>query len=118
MEVLILSYVGISFFIATQLAYAQPKAITVTPAVLGLQYRDVSFPSRYDHLLLRGWFIPGVLPNGQLTTERTIIMVHGLHSNREALEAGFLNLGSALAHHGFAILAFDMRGHGQSAPAP
>jgi len=118
LEVLILSYVGISFFIATQLAYAQPKAITETPAALGLNYRDVSFLSREDHLLLRGWFIPGVLPNGQLTTKRTIIMVHGLHSNREALEGGLLNLSAALVHQGFAILVFDMRGHGQSAPAP
>jgi pimeloyl-ACP methyl ester carboxylesterase len=118
LEVLMLSYIGISFLVATQLAYAQPKAITVTPAALGLNYRDMSFPSRQDHLVLRGWFMPGMLPNGQLTTARTIIMVHGLHSNREALEGGLLNLSAALVHHGFAILVFDMRGHGQSAPAP
>ena len=118
LEVLILSYIGISFFVATQMAYAQPMAITETPAVLGLNYRDVSFLSRQDHLLLRGWFMPGVLPNGQLTTERTIIMVHGMHSNREALEGGLLNLSAALVHKGFAILVFDFRGHGQSAPAP
>lgn len=117
-EVLALGYVGISFLVATQVAYAQPKAITKTPADLGLSYRDVSFLSRQDHLLLRGWFIPGILPNGQLTAERTIIMVHGLHSNRAALEAGLLDLSGALARQGFAILAFDMRGHGQSAPAP
>jgi len=62
--------------------------------------------------------MPGVLPNGQLTTERTIIMVHGLHSNRVALADGLLNLSAALVHKGFAILVFDFRGHGQSAPAP
>ena len=118
LEVLILSYIGISFFVATQMVYAQPKAITETPAALGLTYRDVSFLSRQDHLLLRGWFMPGVLPNGQLTTERTIIMGHGLHDNREALDGGLLNLGAALIHKGFAILVFDFRGHGQSAPAP
>ncbi len=118
LEVLTILYVGISFLVATQVAYAQPKAITKNPADLGLSYRDVSFPSREDHLLLRGWFIPGVLPGGQLTTERTIIMVHGVHSNRAALEAGLLDLSAALARHGFAVLAFDMRGHGQSTPAP
>ena len=116
--VLTLLYGGISFIGARIVAFVPPKAVTKTPAVLGLNYRDVSFPSREDHLLLRGWFIPGVLPGGQLTTERTIIMVHGVHSNREALEAGLLDLCAALARHGFAILAFDMRGHGQSAPAP
>jgi fermentation-respiration switch protein FrsA (DUF1100 family) len=25
-----------------------------------LSYRDVSFPSRQDHLMLRGWFIPTI----------------------------------------------------------
>ncbi len=118
LEVLILFYVGISFFVATQLAYANPKAITETPAALGLNYRDVSFLSRQDHLLLRGWFMPGVLPDGKLTTERTIIMVHGLHDNREALDGGLLTLSAAFVHRGFAILVFDFRGHGQSAPAP
>ncbi|HXZ04455.1 MAG TPA: alpha/beta hydrolase [Ktedonobacteraceae bacterium] len=118
LEVLMLCYMGISFFVATQMAYAQPKAITETPSSLGLNYRDVSFLSRQDHLSLRGWFMPGVLPNGRLTTERTIIMVHGLHSNREALEGGLLKLSAALIHKGFAILVFDFRGHGQSAPAP
>jgi uncharacterized protein len=58
LEVLILCYIGISFFVATQLAYAKPKAITETPAAIGLNYRDVSFLSRQDHLLLRGWFMP------------------------------------------------------------
>jgi pimeloyl-ACP methyl ester carboxylesterase len=116
--VLTLGYEGISFFVARKVAYAPPKAITRTPADLGLSYRDVSFPSRENYLLLRGWFIPGVLPNGQLTTERTIIMLHGVHSNRAALEAGLLDLSGALARRGFAVLAFDMRGQGQSAPAP
>ena len=118
LEVLFLGYTGISFFVAAEMAYAKPKAITETPAALGLNYRDVTFLSRQDHLLLRGWFMPGVLPNGQLTTERTIIMVHGLHDNREALDGGLLNLSGDLVHKGFAILVFDFRGHGQSAPAP
>ncbi len=118
LEALILGYLGISFFVASQMVYAKPKAITETPAALGLNYRDVTFLSRQDHVLLRGWFMPGVLPNGQLTTERTIIMVHGLHDNREALDGGLLNLSADLVHKGFAILVFDFRGHGQSAPAP
>ena len=118
LEALILGYLGISFFVATQMVYAQPKAITETPAALGLNYRNVTFLSREDHLLLRGWFMPGVLPDGQLTTERTIIMAHGLHDNREALDGGLLKLSADLVHKGFAILVFDFRGHGQSTPAP
>lgn len=61
LEALFLGYTGISFFVAAEMAYAKPKAITETPAALGLNYRDVTFLSREDHLLLRGWFTPGVL---------------------------------------------------------
>jgi fermentation-respiration switch protein FrsA (DUF1100 family) len=116
--VLTLAYMCISLLVAIIVALARPKAISRTPTDLGLNYRDVSFTSREDHRLLRGWFIPGVLPDGRLTTEHAIIMLHGSHSNREALEAGLLDLSAALARQGFAILAFDMRGHGQSARAP
>src|SRR5438876_5077673 len=46
---LTLGYAGISFLVARRVAYAQPKAITKTPADIGLSYRDVSFPSRENH---------------------------------------------------------------------
>jgi len=115
-EVLTFCFVGLSVYIAMRVEYMPPLPITKTPAAFGLQYRDVTFLSREDHLRLRGWFIPGVLPNGHLTVQRTLIMVHGTRSNRAA--PLLLNLSSALARRGFAILAFDMRGMGESAPAP
>jgi len=117
-QLLTFGYISLSMIIATQVAYVQPKPITRTPAALGLSFQDVAFPSREDHVLLRGWFIPGVLSDGQMTVQRAIIMVHGMHSNRAAEELGLLDLSAALARHGFAILAFDMRGHGESSPAP
>src|SRR5262249_36991437 len=113
------AYAGLSVFIATQLIYQHPKALDTKPANLNLDYRDVAFPSRDDHLTLKGWFIPGRLPNGQPTVQRTLIMVHGAHANRaDQLGAGLLDLAAALVHHGFAVLTFDMRGHGESDPAP
>ncbi len=112
-----LCYAGISLYVARKVAFVQPRAFTKTPADAGLSYRDVSFLSRESHLLLSGWFVPGVLSDGQLTTERTIIMVHGSRSNRTAPEARLLDLVAALAQQGFAILVFDMRGQGKSAPA-
>jgi pimeloyl-ACP methyl ester carboxylesterase len=45
-------------------------------------------------------------------------MVHGAYQNRTDPAAGLLALSSAMARQGFAILVFDMRGTGQSAPAP
>jgi uncharacterized protein len=116
--ILTLAYVVISFSIATMLVYVPQKPLYSTPAAFGLQYRNVTFPSRRDHVQLQGWFIPGVLPNGSLTAHRTIIMVHGTRTNRADKGAGLLQLSVALAQHGFAILAFDMRGTGESPPAP
>jgi len=112
------AYTAISIYIATQLVYVPQKPLYATPASLGLQFKYVTFPSRIDQLQLKGWYIPGVLPDGKLTSQRTLIVVHGTRTNRTDQKAGLLNLSSALARHGFAILAFDMRGMGESPPAP
>src|SRR5256884_782014 len=112
------AYTALSIYIATQLIYVPQKPIYATPASLGLQFKYVTFPSRVDQVQLKGWYIPGVLPDGTLTSQRTIIVVHGTRTNRTDKKAGLLNLSGALARHGFAILAFDMRGTGESPPAP
>lgn len=116
--VLIFAYVALSLYISTQLVYVTQKPLYATPASLGLKFQYVTFTSRVDHIRLRGWFIPGVLPNGNLTAQRTIIMVHGARTNRADKDAGLLNLSGAIAKNGFAVLAFDMRGSGESPPAP
>lgn len=113
-----LAYTTLSFYIATKLVYVPQKPIDKTPASLGLQFHDVTFPSREDAIQLRGWFIPGVLAHGRLTAQRTIIFVHGTRTNRADPDAGLLDLSGALARNGFAVLAFDMRGTGESPPAP
>lgn len=111
-------YAGISLYLATQLVYVPQLKLTASPADLGLQYQNVTFPSRGDQVKLRGWFIPGVLPDGSLTSQRAIIVLHGSRSNRTDPGFGLLKLSGALAQHGFAVLAFDMRGMGESPPAP
>src|SRR5215813_13718479 len=109
------AYSGLSIYVATQLAHQAPIALQATPASLGLQFRDVSFTSREDHLALKGWFIPGVLPDGKLIAVRAIIMVHGFHTNRVDPAAGLLELSGGFVRQGFAVLAFDLRGDGASA---
>jgi uncharacterized protein len=107
-------YVGVSISLSLIIAYRPPKPITKTPSSLGLNYRDVSFLSREDHLLLRGWLIPGILSDGRLTVERTIIQVHGEENNR----AMVLDIDALVVRQGIAVLVFDSRGSGESAPAP
>lgn len=107
-------YVGISISLAIIITNRPPKSVTTTPSSLGLNYRDVTFLSREDHLILRGWLIPGILPDGRLTVERTIIQVHGENNNR----AMVLDIDAALARQGIGILTFDSRGNGESSSAP
>lgn len=115
---LMISYSAVSISIATRIMKVQQTPPYATPTSLGLQYKAITFPSHYDHLQIKGWFIPGVLPNGHLTSQRTIIMVHGNATNRADKGVGLLNLSCDLAHQGFAVLAYDMRGTGESPAAP
>ena len=112
------AYAGVSVYVASNLAYAPQVVPTTTPKAYGLQYQTVEFPSRTDHIGLQGWFIPGVDPRGALTDARTIIVVHGIRANRTDPGMGLLAFSAALAKHGFAVLAFDMRGSGQSQAEP
>jgi len=111
-------YAGISVYAASQLVAAPQVMAKGTPADDGLAYKDVTFTSRTDHLLLSGWFIPGVVAPGRLSVSETIVVVHGIRTNRADPGVGLLPLSAALAKHGFAVLAFDMRGSGDSSSAP
>jgi predicted acyl esterase len=74
----------------------------ITPADQCLDYEDVSFITA-DGLTLRGWYIPS--QNGA-----AVIVVHGVASNR----LSHLDQAVALARHGYGVLPFDLRAHGES----
>lgn len=69
---LTLGYTVISIYISTKLVHSSQLLPNTTPASLGLQYKEITFPSREDHLQLRGWFIPGVLPEANL--QRNVLL--------------------------------------------
>jgi fermentation-respiration switch protein FrsA (DUF1100 family) len=71
-----------------------------TPADRGLEYRDVEFSST-DGITLRGWYLPS--ENGA-----AIIVGHGIGAPR------LLEPVEVLARHGYGVLAFDWRAHGES----
>src|SRR5215510_3899904 len=64
LEVVLLGYAGASVLAAMALMAPNPNSspgpIPQTPAAWGLLYQTVSFPSRSDHLLIRGWLMPGL----------------------------------------------------------
>jgi fermentation-respiration switch protein FrsA (DUF1100 family) len=75
-----------------------------TPASLGLAFEDVRFRTT-DGLELAGWVMPHAQPRG------TVIFCHGHGRNRGHLAA----LLPTLHELGLNALAFDFRGHGDSA---
>jgi fermentation-respiration switch protein FrsA (DUF1100 family) len=74
-----------------------------TPSDYGLPYETVSFPS-YDGTILRGWFVPAVHPRA------TVIFCHG----RAGSKAPDLIYVPQFRQHGFNVLLFDFRAHGES----
>jgi dipeptidyl aminopeptidase/acylaminoacyl peptidase len=73
-----------------------------SPADVHLAYQDVSLTTP-DGLTLAAWYIPGRQPNG-------VVLVHGIHANREAV----LPAAVMLAEAGYHVLMIDLRGHGAS----
>ncbi len=89
---------------AVAASYApRPELGGRTPADLELAYRDVTFPSS-DGVDLAGWYVP--TRNGA-----AVALLHGAASTRSDV----LDQAAVLARHGYGVLLFDARGHGESA---
>ncbi len=56
--VVVISILGISVFLGYSMTKVERVPIEENPALLGLNYEDVSFLSRDDELTLRGWSPP------------------------------------------------------------
>lgn len=80
----------------------RPELGARTPDSLGLPYRDVSFESG-DGTLLHGWYLPSENGTG-------VVVLHGSGSTRSDV----LDHAGVLARHGYGVVLFDARGHGQS----
>jgi fermentation-respiration switch protein FrsA (DUF1100 family) len=78
------------------------------PRTYGLAYEDVSFPSRRDRLLLKGWFLP------REGSDRCVVLVQGSDHHRNSPGIRALELGRDLVKEGFNVLLFDFRGRGES----
>ncbi len=105
-------YAGISAYAASHLTKpTRRSAYGISPALYGLDSRDVYFPARDDGVQISGWYIPCQ------GSERAVVLVHGKDVSR-AIELGgrFLELARALHQAGFAVLMIDLRGHGFSGP--
>ena len=81
------------------------------PSVIGsppqnnndIEYHSVTLLSELDGITLSGWYIPS--ENGA-----AIILLHGYGSNRLEM----ISRADILARHGYGVVLYDLRGHGES----
>lgn len=105
---LILFEIVLTFYVVLPLAathstlYPLRFPVTLPPWQVSDQLEEVSFTTS-DGLTLQGWYIPS--GNGA-----AIIAIHGFNGNRSHV----VFHAKALADHGYGVLLFDMRMHGES----
>ena len=80
----------------------RPHLGSQRPSDYGLSYADATFETT-DGFVLSGWYIPS-------TNRSAIVLLHGASSTR----TNVLDQAVVLARHGYGVLMFDARGHGQS----
>ena len=107
-------YAYIAYAMASGVTTLDRSSLDGNPDVYDLPYRDVAFSPRGDEwadIVLRGWIIEKEGFAGP-QDELTVILVHGLNSNRTGDNA--LALTNRLFDLDFNVLLFDLRGHGES----
>lgn len=106
--VLAVAFFGISAFLGVSMTVVERVAVELDPALLGLEYENVTFPSRQDSLTLHGWLITA------RNDGRIVIMVHGSDMHRADPNIDMPGIAASLANSGYSVLMFDLRGHGES----
>ena len=118
------AYLGVGYVLYNQLSTVtqNPKNAANTPAHFQVteapfpnfdttpyempNYETVRFTSRQPGLTLAGWYIPGD------PAAPAVVVTHGLGSCK--CEGGILVVASMLHRHGFNVLLYDLRNHGES----
>ena len=95
--VLALLGLGLPAYMAWSGTRVERVPVEEDPKALGLDYEDVSFPSRGDEIILRGWY----LPTSQ--SRRCIIIIHGIEKHRADPTIGILPLAKSLVEHGYNV---------------
>jgi alpha-beta hydrolase superfamily lysophospholipase len=119
---IILIIVVVSWIFSGIVINSRRQPIVRFPSEYGMDYEEVEFKST-DGLTIKGWFIPA--PSGE--TDKVILLTHPMPMNRHGFLAqnqGFpplfktdvdlLKTIHALHQAGYALLAFDLRNHGES----
>ena len=86
----------------------QRSAVTTSPAEVGLVFEDFVVSPQDRNLKLAGWWIPAD------NARATLVFIHGGGANRASSYFGALNFYRAMVDQGIALVAIDLRNHGES----
>jgi len=103
-------YLAICLYAANALSVTGAhKPLTATADSIGGSWEDVSFPSRLDHITLRGWLFKATGAGG-----RSVVILHGFTANRT--DDGFdePQMARDFIGAGYDTLIFDFRSFGLS----
>ena len=103
------AYLGIGAYAADSVTRVEQDPELPASGPPTVAYQDVSFQPRGEDLDLSGWYLP------REGASKAVVLVHGRDANRRTAMVGtFVALAEALNRAGYAVLLFDLRGHGES----
>jgi fermentation-respiration switch protein FrsA (DUF1100 family) len=103
----LIAYLVISFRVAETVTQVERVPLDPPASSIAATHEDVTFNSR-DGIVLKGWWFEVA------GADRAVVIVHGRGRNRvnsDFMEAAIARL---LLVHGYSVLLFDLRGHGES----
>jgi fermentation-respiration switch protein FrsA (DUF1100 family) len=105
LAVLVIGYLGVGLVVAALFSAPSHYPQELTPADVGLNYREVSIHST-DGLELAGWWVPGNDPSP------AVVLVPGIEGDKSDMHV--LKTASVYAGAGYAVLMIDLRAQGKS----
>jgi len=101
------AYFVTSFRVAETVTQVERLPLEPPASSIAASHEDVTFKSR-DGIALKGWWfaVPGA--------DRAAVIVHGRGRNRVNSDFMPAAIAKLLLVHGYSVLLFDLRGHGES----
>lgn len=103
-----LAYPALALYGAHRATRLRHRPVGIAPESIAGEWEAITFPARGDTLLLRGWWFP----NGG--ARRALVLLHGRGHNRYDRNWQSDAIARELLRRGYAVLLFDLRGHGES----
>jgi fermentation-respiration switch protein FrsA (DUF1100 family) len=105
--VALIAYGAISFRVAQTVTQVERVSLDPPASSIASAHEDVTFNSR-DGIVLKGWWF------AVQGADRAAVIVHGRGRNRVNSDFKQAEITKLLLVHGYSVLLFDLRGHGES----